>query len=101
MNQHEPAYVAELYQDNAAHVTGARTVLGRGSIVQWYNVLFSDLLPNAHFELTGRTSNGNSRRFTWTASSEKGMVLNGNDTLGILNGEIQYHYTYFTIESSK
>ncbi|UCF61510.1 MAG: hypothetical protein JSV37_02185 [Anaerolineaceae bacterium] len=97
MNQHEPAYVAELYRDNAAHVTGARTILGRGAIAQWYNVLFTDLLPNAQFELTGRTSNGNSRRFSWTASSEKGMVLNGNDTLGILDGEIQYHYTYFTI----
>ena len=97
LNQHEPVYVAELYRGNAAHVTGARTILGRGSIAQWYKVLFTDLLPNAHFELTGKTSNGNSRRFTWTANSDNGTVLNGNDTLGILKGKIQYHYTYFTI----
>lgn len=97
LNQHNPAHVAELYHDNAAHVTGARTVVSRGAISEWYNILFTQLLPNAQFELTGRGGNGNSRRFTWTAESDNGCVLNGNDTLGLLNGMIQYHYTYFTI----
>ncbi len=97
MNQRDPTYVAELYNDRAAHVTGARTIVGRAPIVEWYSILFTQLLPNAQFELTGRSSNRNSRRFTWKAVGENGSVQNGNDTLGLLNGRIQYHYTYFTI----
>jgi hypothetical protein len=97
MNQHNPLYVADLYHDNAAHVTGARTVIGREPISEWYRVLFNQLLPYGQFELTGRSGRRASRTFTWTASSDNGTVLNGNDTLGLINGKIQYHYTYFTI----
>jgi hypothetical protein len=97
LNQHDPAHVAMLYREKAAHVTGARTVMGRGPITEWYKTMFTQLLPNSVFTLTGRTSKGSSRRFTWAAESDNGVVYNGNDTLGILDGQIQYHYTYFTI----
>jgi len=40
---------------------------------------------------------GNTRHFTWTATSSKGKVTNGNDTLGILDGKIVYHYSYYTV----
>ncbi len=96
-NQRDPALVAGLYHENAAHVTGARTVLGKPAIQSWYQVLFTQLLPNAQFRLTGKSGAGNTRQFTWTATSDKGEVLDGNDTLGLRDGLIQYHYTYFTI----
>jgi hypothetical protein len=97
MNQRDNMYVSGLYHDNAAHITGARAVVGRDAIAQWYNVVFTQLLPDATFELTGKSGTGNSRHFTWTATSQNGEVLDGNDTLGIRDGSIQYHYTYFTI----
>jgi hypothetical protein len=97
MNQHDPSQVANLYLDRGAHVTGARTVIGKAPIREWYNVLFNQLLPNARFEMTGKSGSGNSRHFTWKASSENGIVHNGNDVLGLLDGGIQYHFTYFTI----
>lgn len=97
MNQHNPIHVVDLYLDNAAHVTGARTVTGKDPIREWYRVLFEQLLPNGKFELTGRSGRRSSRNFTWKASSDNGDVLNGCDTLGLINGKIQYHYTYFTI----
>jgi hypothetical protein len=98
LNQGNVEYVTGLYHANAAHVTGARAVVGKESVAQWYNVFFSHLLPNATFELTGKSGTGNSRHFTWTASSDNGDVIDGNDTLGVRDGLIQYHYTYFTID---
>ncbi len=97
MNQRDVEHVLGLYHENAAHVTGARTVVGREAIAAWYEVLFQRLLPNATFEMTGKSGQGNSRHFTWQATSDAGVVLDGNDTLGLRDGRIQYHYTYFTI----
>jgi hypothetical protein len=97
LNEHRPAGMTSLYLENAAHVTGTRTVVGVAAIKQWYKVLFSQLLPNATFSLTGMTGSGQSRQFTWQASSDAGSVLDGNDTISLRDGKIQYHYTYFSV----
>jgi hypothetical protein len=96
-NTHDPNRVIALYQDNAAHVTSARTVVGSSAIVDWYKDLFTNRLPGAVFQVTGYSGSGNSRHFSWTATSSAGSVGDGNDTLGIRDGKVQYHYTYFTI----
>jgi hypothetical protein len=96
-NTHDPNRVAALYQDNAAHVTGSRTVVGSPAIVNWYTEMFNQRLPGALFLLTGFSGTGNSRHLTWTATSSAGEVADGNDTLGIRDGKIQYHYTYFNV----
>ena len=98
-NEHDASYVASLYAEKAAHVTGVRTVVGKAPIQEWYNILFNQLLPNARFTLTGRSGEGRTRHFTWMADCERGTVRNGTDVLGILDGAIQYHYSYFTIQS--
>jgi len=97
INQHDPSFVAGLYHENAAHVTGARTVIGKEPIQAWYQAMFNQLLPNLEMQITGKSGSGNSRHFTWTAEGKDGVVLDGNDTLGLRDGLIQYHYTYFTI----
>jgi hypothetical protein len=97
MNQSDPNFVAELYSDKAAHVTGDRTVIGREAVRDWYQRMFTEILPKGSFELTGKNGSGGSRRFMWKATSSNGDVYDGNDTLGILDGKIQYHYTYFTV----
>lgn len=98
LNQHEPDHVAALYRENAAHVTGQRTVLGRQHVQTWYRTLLNDLLPQATFEVTGKIVNGNTRQFTWKADSPNGKVRDGNDTLNTVDGRIRYHYSYFTIQ---
>ncbi|MGA9532853.1 MAG: nuclear transport factor 2 family protein [Anaerolineales bacterium] len=100
LNQHEPTHVANLYTDKAAHVTGERTVVGRAPVEAWYRRLFGQLLPEATFEVTGKMVDGPTRHFTWIASSSNGQVQNGNDTLRVLDGRIQYHYSYFSIQRS-
>ena len=97
LNQHNPALVTDMYHENAAHVTGARTVVGREAIIAWYSQVFTEILPGSVFELTGKSGDGNSRHFTWTARGPRGDVLDGNDTIGIREGKIQYHYSYFNV----
>lgn len=97
LNTRDPAQVVALYTGNAVHVNAARTVQGLAAIRTWYQYLFTQLLPQGAFTLTGFSGVGSSRHFTWTAVANTGQVQNGNDTLGILDGKIAYHYTYFTI----
>jgi hypothetical protein len=97
MNERDPVFVSKLYAQNAAHVTGERTVVGQDAVQQWYRDLLTEKLPGAKFSILGKSGNGRSRHFLWQAASPQGQVLDGNDTLGLVDGRIQYHYTYFTV----
>jgi len=97
INEHDTELIAGLYVDNAAHVTGERTVVGKPAIQAWYDSLLKEKLPKATFKVTGKTGTGATRHFTWTATSDKGSVVDGNDTLNVQDGRIRYHYTYFHI----
>lgn len=97
LNQHKPKAIAGLYHQRAAHVTGERTVVGKGQIKAWYQSMLKELLPQATFELTGKIASDSTRHFMWRAQSQSGQVLDGNDTLGLREGKILYHYSYFTI----
>lgn len=97
LNQKDPSLIAGLYLENAAHVTGERTIVGRDAVRQWYEVLLQEVLPNAEFAVSGKSGSGGTRQFTWTARSDRGSVLDGNDTLAIVDGRILYHYTSFSV----
>lgn len=97
LNQKDAGLVSGLYLENAAHVTGERTAIGRDSIRTWYEGLLGTVLPNGHFEVTGKSGSGSTRQFTWKATSDRGAVIDGNDTLGLVGGRILYHYTYFNV----
>jgi hypothetical protein len=97
LNSHNVNLVTNLYQSGAVHVTSARTIQGINALKGWYTALLSQILPNATFTLTSFSGEGSVRHLNWTAASSAGNVNNGNDTLGIVNDQIAYHYTYFTI----
>jgi len=97
LNRHDVKKVARLYRPNAVHVTSARTIVGVDKIKSWYGMLFKQILPLGVYTLTGFSGTGNSRHFTWTATSSNGAVHNGNDTFGLVDGKIAYHYSYFTV----
>jgi len=96
LNQHDPERVVSLYTPSAVHITSARTIQGSEAIRRWYTSVFRQILPNAVFTLTGFSGTGSSRHFTWTAASNTAVVQNGNDTLGLVNGKIAYHYNFFS-----
>lgn len=90
--------VVGLYQTNAGHVNAERTVIGTDALRTWYTQLLKQLLPGATFTVQDVSGEGSSRRVTWTATSPAGVVQDGDDTLGLRDGLIQYHYTYFTLQ---
>ena len=97
LNTNDPVQVAGLYSETGVHVNATRTVQGLAGLLGWYNTLFTQILPNATFTVTGFSGTGNSRHLTWSAVSSAGLVQNGNDTFGLLNDQIAYHYTFFTV----
>jgi hypothetical protein len=97
LNEKDSKLIAGLYHERAAHVTGHRTIVGREAIRGWYKELLATRLPSATFTLTGKSGSGKTRHFTWRATSSKGVVIDGNDTIGINEGRIYFHYTYHNI----
>ncbi len=100
MNEGDTSLIAGLYKENAAHVTGERTIIGRAAIQDWYRSLLSSILPDGKFEVIGKSGSGRTRQFLWRATSTAGAVVDGNDTLGLIDGRIQYHYTYFSVSAA-
>jgi hypothetical protein len=97
LNTQDVDIILDLYHDRAVHVTSARTIFGVEAIKAWYETIFTQLLPNAEYKRTGFSGSGNSRHFTWTAKATNHKVLNGNDTFGLAEEKITYHYSFFTI----
>lgn len=100
LNTHDATKVMELYTPDAVHITSVQTLQGTEAIRLWFSNFLSQTLPNATFKLTGSSGAGTERHFTWEASSTKGKVINGNDTFGLLDNLITYHYSYFTVIAS-
>lgn len=97
LNQRDPAQIAILYNPDAVLITAEQALQGEGAIQSWYTTVFDQLLPNGRFTLTSCSGDGSVRHLTWTALSAAGSVNNGNDTIGLLNDKIAYHYSAFCL----
>lgn len=97
LNEHDSELIAGLYVENAAHVTGERTLFSRPAIAEWYGEFLAAQLPAGKFQLTGKAGSGSTRHYTWTAQSPRGQVVDGNDTLGLRDGKINFHFSYFNV----
>jgi hypothetical protein len=96
LNANSIDQIAALYESSAIHINSSRTAQGLIAIRQWYTDLLQNILPKGKFTLTSSTISGNSRHLTWQAISSRGSVTDGNDTLGLIDNKISYHYTSFT-----
>jgi len=99
LNARDVNRLVSLYNPSAVHINASRTIQGAGPIQTWYETYINQLMPNGKFTLTGYSGSGNSRHLTWTAVSDRGVVRNGNDTIGLHDGKIAYHYTFFTLDN--
>lgn len=97
LNSHNIDKIVNLYGPPAIHISSKRTTQGLEKLRTWYTEMFNEILPNSKFKIGSFTGKGGSRHFTWTAASARGFVRNGNDTLGISHGKINYHYSFFTV----
>jgi hypothetical protein len=89
--------IMSLYAPDAVHIDAQKTIQGTSAIRAWYNDLLTNRLPGAVFKLGHNTTTGTTRNFNWTATSTAGNVTDGADTLGLVDGKIAYHYTFFNI----
>ena len=97
LNTRDPEQILNLYSPSAVHVNASRTIQGTNGLRVWFQSLLTQILPGATFILTGYSGTGNTRNISWTATTNTTQVLDGNDTFGLMNGKITYHYTYFNI----
>lgn len=97
LNTGDPLNPVLLYQLNGVHITAAEVAQGPEKLLAWYNTFLKQTLPDGVFHVTEVTGEGNTRHIQWTAESSKGRVLNGKDTLGLLGGKINFHYTFFDV----
>jgi hypothetical protein len=94
LNTHDVNQMLLLYQANAAHITAARTIQGTPMIANWFNEIFTTVMPNALFTLTGSSGTGNSRSLTWQATTGT-TTFSGSDTFGLQDGKISYHFAIY------
>jgi hypothetical protein len=97
LNAHNAALVAALYDSRGVHITSEKTIQGSNAIQDWYLDFLVTKLPEATFTISGLTGDNTSRHISWQAVSSTGKKATGNDTLGLLNGKIIYHYSNFSI----
>jgi hypothetical protein len=97
LNLRNPDLMVPLYSTDATHITAARMIQGQEAIRGWYQNLFSRILPDASFSYDTNSGSGSARSFNWQATSQKKQVRNGQDTFGLRNGRIAYHYSFFTL----
>jgi hypothetical protein len=99
LNSRNPNRVMALYTSFAIHITADRSVQAADAIRSWYATLFQKVLPNATFRLIGSTGTGSTRHFTWAADNDRRQIAAGSDTLGLLNGQIAYHFSSFSMRN--
>ena len=97
LNSHDIDRVLGLYNDYAVHVTSARTIYGKSAIRAWYETFLNKLLPNGIFQRTTYAGNGPIRHFNWISQADTGEIRNGDDTMGLADEKISYHFSYFTL----
>ena len=98
LNANDPDKLVELYADNAFHITGDSTVIGRAGIKNWYRSLFQKM-PNAVFTKKESSGEDRFRRLRWTASSDRGFIRDGSDAFYLNKGKIKFHFSYFSISN--
>lgn len=88
--------VLAVYMANAALVTPERTRVGRAAVAEWLAGFLADL-RGAAFTVHALSGAANSRQVSWAARSDRAQILDGEDTFGVLQGAIVYHFTRFTL----
>ncbi len=74
LNSGDPEQVLEFYSPRSVLVTSSRSISGKDQIRDWYQSLFSEMLPDVDFLLTDTTGSGNFRYLCWNAKVQKSVL---------------------------
>lgn len=98
LNQRNLDAVINLYHSDAVHVTNGGVVQGHEPIRRWYEQLLANDLPGATFQIGPQVNKNGVRQVAWRATSARGAVNDGNDTICIMDGKIAFHSTIFSVQ---
>ena len=93
LNSRICANVIDLYTNDAVHINASRTIQGQTSLRAYYNELLTEIDQGASFEIFNVTGNEQTRHFSWRAVQANSVLTSGEDTIGISDMKIIYHYT--------
>lgn len=99
MNRQDVDAALSLYRPDAVHVTPRRTIVGQDALRAYYTEILNDSLPGATFTIETRVNAGNIRHVRWdaTGATNGNRVEDGQDTIGLRGGLIQYHSSIYQI----
>ena len=92
LNDRNIASLVNLYAENAVLVTAKKTIQGKNAINGWFTALLNTTYPTAAFALESCSGSENSKTLVWKISVAGDTTITVEDTLGMLDGKIVYHY---------
>lgn len=93
LNSKDPDKVLKFYHQNAVHIRAGSAVLGMQAIREWIVSLLNEK-TEGNFILLDETSERNVLNFRWQVANRAGGLLEGRDTMGVIDNSIRYHYTF-------
>jgi ketosteroid isomerase-like protein len=96
LNTHDPNQIIPLYTSDAVYISSSSTLQGSDAIRQGYINLLQNSLAGATFTLISSSATGDTRHFSWRVITSQGLVRDGNDTIGLVNNQISYHYSHLS-----
>ncbi|HUN22397.1 MAG TPA: nuclear transport factor 2 family protein [Anaerolineales bacterium] len=97
LNEKNVDLLLSLYHENAGLVAGQKLIIGRQALRTWFEHFLFNLLPNGAYNVGLPRGADVAWSFRWTCNSTAGQVQKGNDTLGLRDGLIQYHFMSFIV----
>lgn len=93
INSRNPEEVIKVYAENAVHIRPQSFIQGKEAIRNWVKYLL-DQYPDCVFSLVNESNQRNIQNFQWEASDNSGTVVEGRDTIGLVDNKIRYHYSF-------
>jgi len=93
LNNRQISEILNLYSDRSVLITSSAAALGKSSIQQWLTK-FIKVLGDAEISIVSQSQHTWGYHLKWQASNGTGLRFEGQDTLGILDQKIIYHYSF-------
>ena len=93
LNNRQISEILNLYSDRSVLITSSAAALGKSSIQQWLTK-FIKVLGDAEISIVSQSQHTWGYHLKWQASNGTGLWFEGQDTLGILDQKIIYHYSF-------
>ena len=95
-NSQNTSAILNLYTEDAVHINATRTIQGKSALRKYYDDLFANDLQGVSFEIIDINGNDQTRHFTWKTNQGNTDSVRGEDTIGISDNKIIYHYSSFS-----